>query len=153
MHPIIQSVINETWYANRTDEGIMYAEYFESMVTMERRGECARKGIPLMTIALVLTAVQCALDEWITGQRTDIQFTESAYAQKFDAQLTALETFDSKTKDLDVVARIRVNLLKRARSCTKVPETNEGDARLLVNDDYAAARREWELHGVEYDSE
>ncbi|EPQ55456.1 hypothetical protein GLOTRDRAFT_129730 [Gloeophyllum trabeum ATCC 11539] len=85
----------------------------------------------------------------------DIQFTESAYAQKFDAQLTALETFDFKTKDLDVVARIRVNLLKHARSCAKVtvPETNEGDARPLVNDDYATARREWELHGVEYDSE
>ncbi|KZT22120.1 hypothetical protein NEOLEDRAFT_1072243, partial [Neolentinus lepideus HHB14362 ss-1] len=150
---VFKAVINETWYANRSDEGVMCAEYFVSKVSMERRGVRAQRGIPIMTIALVLTVVQCVLEEWITGQRCDIQFTETAYSEKFDQQLTALERFEANTKDLDIVSRIRVNLLSRARTYAKVPETGGAEVEMFVQDDYEAARREWELNGAEYDSE
>lgn len=46
--PIIQEIINITWFANKSDEGIEYGAYFQN-------------GIPLVTIALVLTAVSSFL--------------------------------------------------------------------------------------------
>ncbi|KAG2029794.1 hypothetical protein BDR03DRAFT_829253, partial [Suillus americanus] len=40
---LIQSAINHMWFANRSDEGIVYAKYFDPL--------------PVQTMALVLTAV------------------------------------------------------------------------------------------------
>ncbi|KZT22703.1 hypothetical protein NEOLEDRAFT_1119325 [Neolentinus lepideus HHB14362 ss-1] len=152
MHPIIQSVINEMWFANKNDEGVVYSEYFEVDVTSTRRGSAKRIGIPLVTITLVLTAVQCALEEWVSGQRNDIQFTEAAYGQKFEDNLKELDTFDQKTKDQEIIPRIQGNLLKRARAYAKAPMENPHQMA-LQEDDYEAAIRDWEVNGGGYDSE
>jgi hypothetical protein len=53
--PVIQEVINLTWFANKSDEGIEYSSYFEN-------------GIPFVTIALVLTAVSFRTEFFIHVQ-------------------------------------------------------------------------------------
>ncbi|KZT21733.1 hypothetical protein NEOLEDRAFT_1072839 [Neolentinus lepideus HHB14362 ss-1] len=101
-HPIIQALINEMWFANKNDEGVIHGEYFTPR-------------IPLVTIAMVVTAIQCSLEEWQTGQKTDIQFTETMYASHFENHLRALEQFERKTKDLKIMPKIQKKLLKKAR--------------------------------------
>jgi hypothetical protein len=44
-HPIIQSIINKTWFRNKTDEGVTRAAYSEG------------GGISVVTLAIVLTVV------------------------------------------------------------------------------------------------
>lgn len=43
--PVIQKIINETWFEDTNDEGIVYHKFFHP-------------HMPLVTIALVLTAVR-----------------------------------------------------------------------------------------------
>ncbi|EDR12207.1 uncharacterized protein LACBIDRAFT_323308 [Laccaria bicolor S238N-H82] len=52
-HPIIQKAINCMWFKNRRDEGILFETFF--------------KGMPLPAIALLLTAIEANIDEWLTG--------------------------------------------------------------------------------------
>ncbi|KAG1902164.1 uncharacterized protein F5891DRAFT_949248 [Suillus fuscotomentosus] len=45
---LIQEAVNDMWFANRSDEGIVYAKYFDPL--------------PVQTIALILTAVSVFSD-------------------------------------------------------------------------------------------
>ncbi|KAH9910981.1 uncharacterized protein B0H18DRAFT_1129210 [Fomitopsis serialis] len=65
-HPIIQKAINATWFANRADEGVVFEQYFEPVIS-------------LPTIALILMAVHCCIDKWGTGKQTPVNFTENDY--------------------------------------------------------------------------
>ncbi|KAG2738353.1 hypothetical protein P692DRAFT_20758820, partial [Suillus brevipes Sb2] len=47
---LLQQGINSMWFLNRSDEGVIYHKYFDP--------------IPIKTIALVLTAIECCVDEW-----------------------------------------------------------------------------------------
>ncbi|TFY56690.1 hypothetical protein EVJ58_g7483 [Rhodofomes roseus] len=80
-HPIIQKAINITWFMNRSDEGILYNRFFGP-------------AIPIETIALVLTAVQCCIDEWGTGKRTGVSFWENDYKPIYLSHKENLEAFD-----------------------------------------------------------
>ncbi|KIM61731.1 hypothetical protein SCLCIDRAFT_25682 [Scleroderma citrinum Foug A] len=69
--PIIQKVINMMWFANKNDEGIKHHTHF--------------KPFPLPALALVLTAIECCIDEWMTGMQTDIPFTVQDYRSRYDS--------------------------------------------------------------------
>lgn len=145
-HPIIQATINETWFANKRDEGVAFPEYFETDLHMGSRyvGRAGR-GIPLVAIALVLAAVECSLEEWSTGQRSDIKFTEDGYLKVFEKHLKDIEKFDKNTADMKIIPRIQAKLLKRARAFAKAPDEDEVQES-MGQDDYAAARKEWEAN-------
>jgi len=51
------------WFNNRTDEGIIYSDLFDPM--------------PVPAIALIITAVECSIDEWATGTNVDVAFRET----------------------------------------------------------------------------
>ncbi|TFK53194.1 hypothetical protein OE88DRAFT_1627002, partial [Heliocybe sulcata] len=101
-HPIIQSLINVTWFAKKNDTGVQYPEYFKG-------------GIPLVTVGLVLTAVECVLDEWATGTRNRKDFSEKAYKEVFEGHCKRLEQFRKETRQLRVLKHIRSSLLRNAR--------------------------------------
>ncbi|KAG1867249.1 hypothetical protein DFJ58DRAFT_911671 [Suillus subalutaceus] len=63
---LIQEAMNHMWFANRCDEGIVHAKYFDPL--------------PVQTIALILTAIECCIDEWMTGLKEDIKFSSLAYS-------------------------------------------------------------------------
>ena len=61
------------------------------------------------------------LDEWQTGEHVDVQFSAAAYKNKFIAHLKRLEDkFAEKTKDVNIVSRLRKHLLKMAK-CVLFP--------------------------------
>ncbi|KAI5980544.1 hypothetical protein EDD15DRAFT_2121324, partial [Pisolithus albus] len=87
--PLIQKIINTMWFANKHDEGVMFPEHF--------------KPFPYPTLALVLTAIECCIDEWATGKRGDIPFTTQEYRPVYEAYLKCLQDFDYATKDVGVL--------------------------------------------------
>ncbi|EPQ55315.1 hypothetical protein GLOTRDRAFT_22902, partial [Gloeophyllum trabeum ATCC 11539] len=89
------------WFHNKRDTGVRYSE-------------CFKRGIPLVTIALVLTAVQAVLEEWTTGLRVQSEFSERAYKEAFEKHWRRLEKFRKDTRQLRVLKHIRMQLLMNA---------------------------------------
>lgn len=139
--PVIQEVINVTWFANKSDEGIEYSSYFKD-------------GIPLVTIALVLTAIENCLDEWAEGEHSDIAFTAAGYKNNYEAHLKTLRAFAEHTKNSRIVLRLQAKLLRNARRHAKVsPDATAVPSALLSVDDFEAASKEWEERGEQDDDE
>ncbi|KIM60699.1 hypothetical protein SCLCIDRAFT_44377, partial [Scleroderma citrinum Foug A] len=84
-----KKTVNTMWFANKTDEGIKHHTWF--------------KPFPLPALALVLTAIECCIDEWMTGMWTDIPFTIQDYRAGYDSHLKCLQDFDKATKEFGVL--------------------------------------------------
>ncbi|KAI6156699.1 hypothetical protein BKA82DRAFT_3931682, partial [Pisolithus tinctorius] len=87
--PLIQNIINMMWFANKHDEGVKFPEHF--------------KPFPYPALALILTAIECCIDEWATGQRGDISFTTQEYCSVFESYLKCLQDFDDATKEVGIL--------------------------------------------------
>jgi len=102
-HPIIQKAINATWFANRADEGVIFRQFFEPAISIE-------------TIALVLTAVHCCIDEWGPGKQTLVNFTENDYKTVYLSHRDNLRAFDELGDDAHLVLlKLRKRLYAEAR--------------------------------------
>jgi hypothetical protein len=55
------------------------------------------------------------LDEWVTGEHVTVAFSQNTYEQKYLAHIKRLKAFDEKTKESNIMPRIRKHLLKMAR--------------------------------------
>ncbi|KIK32086.1 hypothetical protein CY34DRAFT_38169, partial [Suillus luteus UH-Slu-Lm8-n1] len=93
---LIQDGINVMWFANRSDEGIIYNKYFNPM--------------PIKVIALMLTAIECCIDEWMQGVKEDIKFTAAAYGSVYNNHLDSLQRFDQRTAPYKLFEKICDNL-------------------------------------------
>ncbi|KIM57679.1 hypothetical protein SCLCIDRAFT_129882, partial [Scleroderma citrinum Foug A] len=93
---IIQKVINMMWFANKNDKGIKHHTHF--------------KPFPLPALALVLTAISCCIDEWMTGTQMDISFTVQDYHSGYDSHLKCLQEFDEAMKEFGVLKGICVRI-------------------------------------------
>ncbi|KAG2114531.1 hypothetical protein DEU56DRAFT_933783, partial [Suillus clintonianus] len=89
---LLQDGINIMWFANRSDEGIVYNQYFNPM--------------PIKVIALTLTVIECCIDEWMQGVKEDIKFTALAYRSVYNNHLTSLQRFDERTAPYKLFERI-----------------------------------------------
>ncbi|KIM66112.1 hypothetical protein SCLCIDRAFT_71152, partial [Scleroderma citrinum Foug A] len=78
--PIIQKVINTMWFTNENDEGIKHHSWFKPFL--------------LPALALVLTVIECCIDEWTTGTHMDIPFTVHDYRVGYESHLKCLQDFD-----------------------------------------------------------
>ncbi|KAG6904927.1 hypothetical protein DXG01_006171, partial [Tephrocybe rancida] len=78
-HAIIQMAINKMWFKNKRDEGVVYTDMFYPM--------------PIPAIALILTAIECNIDEWVSGTKTDIAFYADDYRTTYMKHIESLETF------------------------------------------------------------
>ncbi|KAI0948855.1 hypothetical protein AcV7_009486 [Taiwanofungus camphoratus] len=99
---ILAMAISAMWFANRQDEGVIYHEFFNPM--------------PTETLALVLTAIECAIDEWATGVKEDIPFTAASYKETYNAHLRVLRDFDDHTRKYGLLRQLREHLHRVARS-------------------------------------
>ncbi|KAI0696363.1 hypothetical protein BC835DRAFT_1230411, partial [Cytidiella melzeri] len=131
-HLVIQTIINKVWFGNRNADGVRHPSYSQD------------GRIPLVTIALVLTAVENVLDEWLTGEHVDIPFSAHGYREKFNVNLKTLKDFAEHTQALGIVTQLRKRLLNTARRYAKVDENTLEERPGLVTSDFEAARREWE---------
>ncbi|KAJ6559536.1 hypothetical protein B0H19DRAFT_874276, partial [Mycena capillaripes] len=72
---LIQLIANLIFFANKHDEGIKYFAYFNTF--------------PVSAIALILT-IECCIDEWLTGVRVAIEFSEADYRSVYNNHLRDL---------------------------------------------------------------
>ncbi|KAH7908430.1 hypothetical protein BJ138DRAFT_1068811, partial [Hygrophoropsis aurantiaca] len=89
----IQQVINEILYKNKHDEGITWASEFYC-------------PFPNVGLALVLTAIECCIDEWAHGTRNKVAFTEEEYKSVFEAHLQSLQDLEEHSKEYDLVPKL-----------------------------------------------
>lgn len=59
--------------------------------------------------------MECAIDEWITGLRTDITFTAESYRSVYKKHLKDLQMFDEASKELGVLDQIRARISSDGR--------------------------------------
>ncbi|KAI6028230.1 hypothetical protein EDC04DRAFT_2572981 [Pisolithus marmoratus] len=94
--PLIQKIINTMWFANKHDDGVVFHDYF--------------KPFPLLALALVLVAIECCIDEWVTGTQTDIPFTIQEYHGAYKSHLKCLHVFKDATKQYNALPGICARL-------------------------------------------
>lgn len=124
---IIQNMLNLNWFGSGT---FRRASFF-----------AGQTSLPLVTIALILTAVLCAIDEWRTGERVTIPFQRDAYLrhyQKFLRNLTRWKEW-SATQQRDLTSELQESLLYNARAASGegTPTSDDGgdddEATLLAD--------------------
>ncbi|KAJ7850543.1 hypothetical protein B0H13DRAFT_53937 [Mycena leptocephala] len=76
-HPILQSIVNAMWFANRRDEGPRHPEFFSPLHSR--------------SLAVILTAVENSIDERLTGIKTEVPFTVNDYRSVYEGHVKALE--------------------------------------------------------------
>ncbi|TEB21572.1 hypothetical protein FA13DRAFT_1642615 [Coprinellus micaceus] len=119
------------WFKKRSDEGPQDPAFSRD------------NSIPLPTIALVFTAIEAILDNWVTGEWKDSDFSAEVYRPKFDRHLWMLKDFEVKTSEAKILPRLRTHLLTKARKHAKVEEPSR-TASTSTTIDYAAAMADWE---------
>ncbi|KAI6117947.1 hypothetical protein F5141DRAFT_994084, partial [Pisolithus sp. B1] len=87
--PLIQKIINTMWFANKHGNRVMFHNHF--------------KPFPYPALALVLTAIKCHIDEWMTGMQMDIPFTIQEYCGTYKSHLKCLQAFKDATKTYNVL--------------------------------------------------
>ncbi|CDO74594.1 hypothetical protein BN946_scf184807.g2 [Trametes cinnabarina] len=98
---VIQAVINRVFYKSATDEGIVLARVYDPF--------------PIVGLALVLTAVECAIDEWESGVFTKVKFSEEKYSSMYKVHLQELCAFEEESGADRIVNDICTNISARGR--------------------------------------
>ncbi|KAJ7266483.1 hypothetical protein B0H12DRAFT_976850, partial [Mycena haematopus] len=94
---IIQKVTNLMWFSNRRAEGATHPDMFGP-------------ALPKPTLALVLTAIECGIDEWATGIKTDVPFTSAEYRSTYLEHIKALNDFEKRSAPRDILGNILTRL-------------------------------------------
>ncbi|KAJ6518448.1 hypothetical protein DFH09DRAFT_1428065 [Mycena vulgaris] len=90
---IIQKSTNLMWFNNRRDEGATHPDVFGPV-------------FPKPAFALVLSAIECSIDEWATGIKTDVPFTAADYRGVYLEHLKCLDEFEKYTAPRDILGNI-----------------------------------------------
>ncbi|KAG1806085.1 uncharacterized protein BJ212DRAFT_1246291, partial [Suillus subaureus] len=75
-----------------SDEGVIYHKYFDP--------------IPIKTIVLMLTAIECCVDEWLQGIKEDIKFTSASYGAIYNHHFSSLQHFGEHTAPYKLLLKI-----------------------------------------------
>ncbi|KAL0951816.1 hypothetical protein HGRIS_008483 [Hohenbuehelia grisea] len=123
---IIQTVLIAHWFAKGRKS---HESHFKNM-----------NRLPLVTIALIVTAVSCVLDEWLTGAEVKVKFSYSAYSSVFQKRLDLLkqwETF-SATQVPNLTHKLQEDLLRNARATRPDDATNNENEKNTEKEDVFA---------------
>ncbi|KAG6810013.1 hypothetical protein H0H92_013699 [Tricholoma furcatifolium] len=91
-HEIIQKAVNKMWFQKKRDEGVMFSGLFNPL--------------PIPAIALMLTAIECNIDEWATGNKTEVPFYSDDYREVYRKHIESLEMLDTLQKHLHNYGRL-----------------------------------------------
>ncbi|KAJ7182098.1 hypothetical protein C8R46DRAFT_1069184 [Mycena filopes] len=95
---IIQKAINVMWFNNRRDEGATHPDIFGPL-------------FPKPALCLVLSAIECCIDEWATGIKTDVPFTSADYRSVYEEHVKCLDEFEEHTSQrADILGNILTRL-------------------------------------------
>lgn len=116
---LIGTIIKEAWFRTKKDVGVCFEASF-----------CP---ISLVTIALILTVIECCLDEWADGTHCKIPFSEKLYRDKFDIHLKRINEWNQV--NTVVIEKIRRRMYERARRASgaePVPKVSGLSASAIV---------------------
>ncbi|KAH7907714.1 hypothetical protein BJ138DRAFT_1116447 [Hygrophoropsis aurantiaca] len=131
-HPIILEILCRVWFKEKNkSDGIRYAETYLNV---------NGKGIPLVTIALITTAVRCALDEWVQGTYSETHFKCDRYLKIFQKELQTLRDWDKYTTNTGshLTTKLRVELFEKARAYAGATVNADVQDATMGADDFAA---------------
>jgi len=129
---LLQEGINLMWFTNRNDEGIIYHKYFNPM--------------PVKVLALVLTAIECCIDEWLKSLKEDIKFTSVTYGAVYNSHFGLLQRFDERTAPYKLLEKICTSLHDTARFHAGVESLVLSSATSCIDDKaFEDAIREYQL--------
>ncbi|KAF8691578.1 hypothetical protein AX14_002778 [Amanita brunnescens Koide BX004] len=100
-HMIVQCAVNDMWFQNKYDEGIKYEKNFDPL--------------PIPAIALVLTAIECGVDQWEDGYKTDVKFYSNEYKPVYLGHIKSLEAFGEAAQALDLLGKLQRKLYNIGR--------------------------------------
>jgi len=95
-HPIIQQCINVIWFGDHRGDGVRFRNEFSPM--------------PYEAVALVLTAIECCLDEWSGGLQIEVPFTYERYKVTYTSHVAALRALTQQglnTRHCDPLHQLR----------------------------------------------
>jgi len=118
-HPIIQRAINIFWFQNQDSDGVVFHDHFTPM--------------PIQTIALALTMIECCINEWTDGTHKEFKWDEEGYKVVYHSHISSLNDLrdHSRRQGEDLVAQLQRDLLKNARAHAGAPpEPVTGAGRL-----------------------
>ncbi|KZP29136.1 hypothetical protein FIBSPDRAFT_728048 [Athelia psychrophila] len=98
---IIQKGVNIVFFNDKKDEGVLYEQFY--------------KPFPEVGLALILTAIECCIDEWSTGSQTLKKFTSDEYSVIYDEHMSGLADFDENTKEYGLLPLLLSRLYNNGR--------------------------------------
>jgi len=130
-HPIIRRAINMIWFHSNDGDGIVFHEFFTP--------------IPIQTIALILTVIECCISEWTDGTHKSSNWNEDRYKTAYHSHVESLR--DLRDHDPPhsgaFTAQIQHDLLKDARIHAGAPfDPVTGSGRLQPGALHAAVRED-----------
>ncbi|EIW84143.1 hypothetical protein CONPUDRAFT_151187 [Coniophora puteana RWD-64-598 SS2] len=96
--PAIQMLINEVFFQGRNDDSIQRADFY--------------KPFPKVALALIMAAIDCAIDEWHTGKRTTVHFTEPAYCPIYETFLNDLNRFEQEGMQYNIMEKLQCRIYR-----------------------------------------
>jgi hypothetical protein len=69
----------------------------------------------------IFSQIECSLDEWASGNRTDVKFWASNYKSIYEDQMNMLDKFDSDTGEYKILLRRREGFFKAGWSVSSIP--------------------------------
>ncbi|KAF8183352.1 hypothetical protein K438DRAFT_1767017 [Mycena galopus ATCC 62051] len=94
---IIQKATNLMWFSNRRAEGALHPEIFGP-------------ALPKPTLALVECGIECGIDEWATGIKTDVPFTSADYRSIYTDHINSMTAFEKRSAPRDILGNILTRL-------------------------------------------
>ncbi|TDL22033.1 hypothetical protein BD410DRAFT_803848 [Rickenella mellea] len=85
MHPIIAEILQKQWFSSKRAEGYKFREKFNP--------------IPLALIAIIVTGVEAALQDWKEGQYSRTDFTTDLNAPRWDHHVSGLRKLKEKANN------------------------------------------------------
>ncbi|KAH9900750.1 hypothetical protein C8Q73DRAFT_618047, partial [Cubamyces lactineus] len=108
---VVQTVINRVFYKSPDDDGVV----------LDKQQHAHHRPFPLRGVALILAAVQCAIDEWDSGLHTNVSFSENTYKLVYIDHVQELQQYDQMSGDDHIVLDICTRLSTHGRLHAKAP--------------------------------
>ncbi|KAF8152478.1 hypothetical protein B0H34DRAFT_118546 [Crassisporium funariophilum] len=129
---LIQKVVNAMWFQDKQDEGVVFVDMFQPF--------------PIQALGLVLSVIECCLDEWMTGIKTSIDFSSKLYGDIYAAHLRHIKEFQdytTKNKAGDLLDSILTKLHNRGRFNAGAQPISELDLPKISHKAFAAAVKQY----------
>ncbi|CDO75467.1 hypothetical protein BN946_scf184935.g3 [Trametes cinnabarina] len=114
---IIQDVINRVFYKSPSDDGIQLADAYDPF--------------PFVGLALILTAIECCIDEWESGTFSKVTFSEENYGAVYQRHLQELRAFEAESGADRILTDICKQISARGRACAKAPAMSRAGTSVL----------------------